>query len=133
MIRSILLNLIVLAIGLVFLAAGSAYLTEDVSRAGWRGVFNTHALTFGSINLAVGLWCTVGAINNLRARRTSPREPLPPYERVAASLIGLVALAIAGVVFGASWAFYLLFVVTILAVPAVVFWGTIAKWRASRR
>jgi len=73
MIKSVALNVTVLAIGILFLAAGCSYLLEDVSWAGIRGVLHVHAVVFGAMNIALGTWCTRGAILNLRARSVNGR------------------------------------------------------------
>jgi hypothetical protein len=68
MIKSVSLNVTVFAIGILFLVAGCSYLLEDVSWAGIGGVLHIHAVVFGAMNMALGTWCTRGAILNLRAR-----------------------------------------------------------------
>jgi hypothetical protein len=93
-IRSLVLNLLLGLIGLLFLAAGTAYAVEDIQWAGWRGLFHAYALLLGVMNLSLGIWCTLGAIRNLRARRHSYARQLSLPERTAAGLAALMALSI---------------------------------------
>ena len=94
MTRSRLLNAGIGLLGLLFIAAGGTFLTEDVSWAGWKGVFNAHALLLGVMNLCLGAWCAYGSYRNFLSIPTSPRRPLSPAERAARIDAFVIAVSI---------------------------------------
>jgi ABC-type thiamin/hydroxymethylpyrimidine transport system permease subunit len=143
-IRSIVLNLVIGVIGLLFVAAGVGYAVEDTAWAGWRGLFHAHAFLLGALNISLGVWCVLGAFRNLRARRRSSPQPLTSPELAAALVSCVMALSLVALV-ACLWrvegpdpspaAFFryagrasaVVFIASLIAVPVV------ATWSASRK
>jgi hypothetical protein len=143
-VRSVVLNIAIGAIGLLFMAAGVGYAVEDTAWAGWRGLFHAHAFLLGALNISLGIWCVVGAFRNLRARRHLSPQPLTSPERAAAVVSGVMALSLVALVVclwrvegpnPSSAAFFRyagrasagVFVASLIAVPLVATWSAVRK------
>ena len=145
MIRSRLLNGLVLLVGLFFAAVGLSYLVEVIRvRAFGRSSWLV-PLVFALFDLGIAAWCCLGAAYNFRHRRDAAlAEPRGPSRAVKVllflavlsivALFGACEVEIHGLL-GASTGWRLIQVamvglaLEIVAIPVVVLWYRISQRR----